>query len=248
MLLENKVAIVTGGTRGIGLAIVRQYLRNGAKVALCGSTEKTANAALDKIKTEYPGADIMAIHPVLTDPQSVADAFASVVGHFGRIDILANNAGISQSTPLDQYTEKEIDDILNLNIKALIVCSQAVARIMRTGGGGVIINTSSVVSLYGQSTGCGYPASKFAVNGITRSLARELAKDRIRVCAVAPGIIHTDMVDRLPENMIKPLIDRIPLGRMGTPDDIADAFVFLACDHASYITGTILSVDGGVII
>ena len=200
------------------------------------------------IRQEFPEAKVTAIWPDLTNPQSVAEAFSEVKAKFGRIDILANNAGISQSTPLSEYTEQEIDNILNLNIKAVMVCSQAAAKLMKENGGGVIVNTSSVVSLYGQASGCGYPASKYAVNGLTKSLARELAKDRIRVNAVAPGIIRTDMVAALPEQMIKPLISTIPIGRMGEPEDIANAFVFLSSDLASYITGAVLSVDGGVII
>lgn len=246
-ILKGKTAVVTGGTRGIGYAIVKKFIEAGASVALCGSKEETAKNALERLKTEYPGAAVMAIWPDLTDPASVEQAFAQVVRRFGKIDILANNAGISQSTPLYDYTEKEIDSILALNIKAVMICSQAAARLMKEKGG-VIVNTSSVVSLYGQSSGCGYPASKYAVNGITKSLARELAKDRIRVNAVAPGIIRTDMVANLPESMIQPLIKTIPLGRMGEAEDIANAFVFLASDLASYITGAVLSVDGGVII
>lgn len=247
-LLKGKVAVVTGGTRGIGYAIVRKYLEAGAAVVLCGSKESTAKAALDRIKAEVPGAKADAIWPDLTDPASVADAFAGVRKKFGSIDILANNAGISQSTPLYDYTENDIEKILDLNVKAVFICSQAAARIMKEQGGGVIVNTSSVVSLYGQASGCGYPASKYAVNGLTRSLARELAKDRIRVNAVAPGIIRTDMVANLPESMIQPLIRTIPLGRMGEGEDIANAYLFLSSDLASYITGAILSVDGGVII
>lgn len=247
-LLKGKVAVVTGGTRGIGYAIVRKYLEAGAAVVLCGSKESTAKAALDRIKAEVPGAKADAIWPDLTDPASVADAFAGVRKKFGSIDILANNAGISQSTPLYDYTESEIEKILDLNVKAVFICSQAAARIMKEQGGGVIVNTSSVVSLYGQASGCGYPASKYAVNGLTRSLARELAKDRIRVNAVAPGIIRTDMVANLPESMIQPLIRTIPLGRMGEGEDIANAYLFLSSELASYITGAVLSVDGGVII
>ncbi len=246
-ILKGKVAVVTGGTRGIGYAIVQKFLKAGASVALCGSKESTARGALERIKNEFPEAPVKAIWPVLTDSKSVEKAFSEVAEEFGSLDILANNAGISQSTPFYEYTEQEIDKILNLNIKAVMICSQAAAKLMK-GKGGVIVNTSSVVSLYGQPSGCGYPASKYAVNGITKSLARELAKDRIRVNAVAPGIIRTDMVANLPESMIQPLIKTIPIGRMGEAEDIANAFVFLASDFASYITGAVLSVDGGVMI
>lgn len=247
-MLTGKCAVVTGGTRGIGYAIVKKLLQEGAKVAICGSKEKTSLEALDKIKIEMPDAEVMAIWPDLTNPSDVAENFAKVREAFGCLDILANNAGISQSTSIYDYTEDEFDKILDINIKAVMVCSQAAARIMKDEGGGVIINTSSVVSIYGQASGCAYPASKFAVNGLTKSLARELAEDGIRVNAVAPGITRTDMVAKLPESMVRPLVDRIPLGRIGEAEDIANAVCFLASDMASYITGAVLSVDGGVIV
>ncbi len=247
-MLAGKCAVVTGGTRGIGYAIVKKLLTEGAKVALCGSRESTAKEALEKIRAEVPGAEVMAIWPDLSNPSEVARDFDMVRDAFGSLDILANNAGISQSTSIYDYTEEEFDRILNLNIKAVMVCSQAAARIMKLQDSGVIINTSSMVSLYGQASGCGYPASKFAVNGLTKSLARELAKDGIRVNAVAPGITRTDMVARLPEAMIGPLVAQIPLGRIGEAEDIANAFCFLASDMGSYITGVVLSVDGGTMV
>ena len=154
-LLKGKVVVVTGGTRGIGYAIVKKYLEAGASVVLCGSREATAMAALEKVKAEMPEADVEAIWPDLTDMNAVAEAFAGVKERHGHFDILANNAGISQNQPVYNYTEKDIDDILDLNVKAVFVCSQAAARIMKEQGGGVIINTSSVVSFYGQGSGCG---------------------------------------------------------------------------------------------
>lgn len=141
-----------------------------------------------------------------------------------------------------------MDKILDVNIKAVFVCARAAARIMKENGGGCIINTSSVVSIYGQPSGCLYPTSKFAVNGLTKSLARELAKYNIRVNAVAPGVTRTDMVANLPDEMIKPLIARIPIGRMCEPEDIANAYLFLSSELASYITGIVVPVDGAVVI
>lgn len=245
--LKGKVAVVTGGTRGIGYAVVRKYLEAGASVALCGSKPATANAALGKLLFELPEAKILAIAPDLTDSSSVENAFNEVLARFGRFDILVNNAGISQSLPLNEYSDEEMDKILDLNLKAVFVCCRAAARLMEASGG-VILNTSSVVSLYGQPSGCLYPTTKFAVNGLTKSLSRELAPRGIRVNAVAPGVTRTDMVANLPEAMIKPLVARIPIGRVGEPDEVADAFLFLASDMASYITGAVLPVDGGVII
>ena len=247
-ILNGKVAVVTGGTRGIGYAIVKKYLEAGAKVVLFGSREETALKALSKIRTELPDAQVDAMWPNLCDRGEVSAAFLSIKEKYGSLDILANNAGISQNTPLFDYKDEDFDKILDLNVKALYVCTRAAAEIMKEQGGGAIINTSSIVSYNGQGSGCGYPASKFAVNGLTKSLSRELAPRGIRVNAVAPGVTRTDMVANLPEAMIKPLVARIPIGRVGEPDEVADAFLFLASDMASYITGAVLPVDGGVII
>lgn len=241
-MLKNKTAVVTGGTRGIGLAIVKKYLENGANVAVAGSRKETVDKALAEL-TEY-GDRVMGIWPDLCDPEAVAMAFSSVKERFGGVDILANNAGISSRTSLYDYTLEEFSKILNINLKAVFVCSQAAARMMKAQGGGVIINTSSMVGEYGQPSGCGYPATKFAVNGLTKSLARELAKDQIRVNAVAPGVTKTDMVAALPQEMVERISAGIPLGRVGEPLDIANAYLFLASDQASYITGVTLRVDG----
>ena len=205
-------------------------------------SKETVDKALAEL-TEY-GDRVMGIWPDLCDPEAVAMAFSSVKERFGGVDILANNAGISSRTSLYDYTLEEFSKILDINLKAVFVCSQAAARIMKAQGGGVIINTSSMVGEYGQPSGCGYPATKFAVNGLTKSLARELAKDQIRVNAVAPGVTKTDMVAALPQDMVERISAGIPLGRVGEPLDIANAYLFLASDQASYITGVTLRVDG----
>ena len=242
MLLQGKTAVVTGGTRGIGFAIAKKFLEEGANVAIAGSRMESVNKALDKLK-EY-GDRVMGIAPDLNNPQEIADAFQQVKDRYGRLDILGNNAGVSARDRLYDYKPEDFDKTIALNVNAVFYCAQAAARIMKGQGGGVIINTSSMVSLYGQAAGCAYPASKFAVNGLTKSLARELGKDHIRVNAVAPGVIRTDMVAALPDAMIQPLIQSIPLGRIGEPEDIANAYLFLASDLASYVTGAVLSVDG----
>ena len=241
-MLKGKTAIVTGGTRGIGFAIVKKYLENGANVALAGSRQESVEKALKQLSA-YEGR-IMGIWPDLCDPEAVARDFAAVKERFGRVDILANNAGVSSRTSLYESTLEEFSKIMDINVKAVFVCSQATARIMKEQGGGVIINTSSMVGEYGQPSGCGYPASKFAVNGLTKSLARELAKDQIRVNAVAPGVTRTDMVAALPQEMVDRISAGIPLGRMGEPLDIANAYLYLASDLASYVTGITLRVDG----
>lgn len=241
-MLKGKTAIITGGTRGIGFAIAKVYLENGANVAITGSRQESVEKALAKLP-EY-AEHIMGIWPNLCDPAEVADAAASVKEKFGSIDILVNNAGISSRTSLYDYTLEEFSAIVDLNLKAVFVCSQAAARIMKEQGGGVIINTSSMVAEYGQAAGCGYPATKFAVNGLTKSLARELAKDQIRVNAVAPGITKTDMVAALPKEMVERISAGIPLGRVGEPVDVANAYLYLASDQASYVTGAVVNVDG----
>ncbi len=243
-LLKDQIAVVTGGTRGIGYAIVQKFLEQGATVILFGSRQSSAEAAIAKLHSENPEYSVTGLAPDITDLTSVEQTFSQIVKEHKRIDILVNNAGISARDSLYDYSEADFDKIMDLNVKAVWNCTKAVAPYMRDQGSGCIINTSSMVSLYGQPSGCGYPASKFAVNGLTKSLARELGKDHIRVNAVAPGVTRTDMVAALPEDMVSRISADIPLGRIGEPVDIANAFLFLASPLASYITGTILSVDG----
>lgn len=243
-MLKGKVAVVTGGTRGIGLATVKKFLENGAKVAVLGSREETVEKALSEIREEMKDAPVMGLWPKLSDAEAVKEAFAKVCEEFGRIDILVSNAGISAREPLLEYKPEDFAKIMDLNVTAVFNCAHAAAPIMKEQGGGVIVNTSSMVSLYGQPSGCGYPTSKFAVNGLTKSLARELGKYNIRVNAVAPGVTRTDMVAALPKEMVERISATIPLGRVGEPEEVANAFLFLASDMASYVTGEILSVDG----
>lgn len=244
MLLENKIAIVTGGTRGIGLATVEAFLREGATVILTGSRQETADKAVAALKEKDPNARVAGIAPNLSDLASVEAAFRKVAQEYGRIDILVNNAGMSDSTSFDKYDEATFEKVMDLNVKGVFTCARAVTPIMQAQGSGVILNTSSMVSRYGQPSGIAYPTSKFAVNGFTLSLARELGKHGIRVNAVAPGITDTDMMRAVPEQVIKALSTQIPLGRIGKPEEVANAFVFLASEMASYITGVVLSVDG----
>lgn len=243
-MLENKVAIVTGGTRGIGYETVRKFLQNKAKVVLFGSRQETVEKAINSLKEENENYEVFGLFPNISKEEEVKKAFEEVKKKYGHIDILINNAGISSATPITNYTEEEYEKIVNLNIKGVFTCSKLIIPYMEEQKEGVIINTSSMVSIYGQPSGCMYPTSKFAVNGLTKSLARELAPKNIRVNAVAPGITETDMVAALPKEVIEPLIKTIPLGRIGKPTDIANAFLFLASDMASYITGEILQVDG----
>lgn len=243
-MLKEKVAIVTGGTRGIGLAVVRTFLQNGAKVALFGSRRETVENALAELKHENADRQVIGAWPDLTDFAAVKAAVDRVAQELGTPDILVNNAGISAREPLSEYTPESFKRIMDLNVTAVFNGCKAVEPLMRKAGRGCIINTSSMVSIYGQPSGVGYPTSKFAVNGLTKSLARELGRAGIRVNAVAPGVTRTDMVAALPKEMVDRISAPIPLGRIGEPQEVANVFLFLASDLASYVTGTVISVDG----
>ena len=244
MRLKDKVAIITGGTRGIGYATADAFLKEGAVVILAGSSKESADKAVEKLREKYPDRTVAGISPDLSDLQEVRDIFKLVTGRYGCVDILVNNAGVSESTPFMDYTEENFDKVMDLNVKGVFNATRAAAECMVARGKGVILSTSSMVSKYGQPSGIAYPTSKFAVNGLTVSLARELGPKGIRVNAVAPGITETDMMKAVPREVIEPMIAQIPLRRLGQPEDIANAFVFLASDEASYITGVVLSVDG----
>ncbi len=244
MRLKDKVAVITGGSRGIGFATADRFLEEGAKVIITASSPATAEKAVTKLKEKYPDSVIDGISPDLGSLEAVKEAFREIVDKYGSIDILVNNAGISESTPFTQYTEELYDKVMDLNVKGVFNATRAASEYMIPRNTGVILTTSSMVSISGQPSGFAYPASKFAVNGFTISLARELGPKGIRVNAVAPGIIETDMMKAVPKEVIDPMIARIPLRRLGQPVDIANAFVFLASDEASYITGVVLSVDG----
>ena len=245
-LLKDKVAVVTGGTRGIGYATVKKFLENGAKVVLFGSRKETVDKALASLKEENPEWVVEGAYPDLCNADAVKEEINKIKDTYGKIDILVNNAGISDSTPIDNYTAEGFDKVMKLNVNAVMNGIMPTVAIMKEQGGGVILNTSSMVSISGQPGGVAYPVSKYAVNGLTWSLARELGPSNIRVNAVAPGITKTDMVAVLPDEVIQPMINMIPLRRIGEAEDIANAFLYLASDLASYVTGEILSVDGAM--
>lgn len=241
-MLKEKVVIITGGTRGIGYETAKLFGENNAKVILFGSRKETVDAAIKNLKGENIIAE--GYYPDLKNYEEIKETIDKIYDKYGKIDILINNAGISSNKTIDDTSIEEFDNIININVNSMFYVTKAAIPYMKEAKCGVVLNTSSMVSIYGQPSGVGYPASKFAVNGFTKSLARELGKFNIRVNAVAPGIINTDMVKNLPKEEIEPLIKTIPLGKVGEPRDVANAFLFLASDMASYITGNILSVDG----
>ena len=240
MRLKDKVAIITGGSRGIGFATADKFLKEGATVILAASSQASADKAVAQLREKYPESTVAGISPDLSSLESVREAFREATGKYGCVDILVNNAGVSESTSFLEYTEDTFDKVMNLNVKGVFNATRAAAECMAARGTGVILSTSSMVSISGQPSGFAYPSS----NGLTVSLARELGPKGIRVNAVAPGITETDMMKAVPREVIEPMIANIPLRRLGQPEDIANAFVFLASEEASYITGVVLSVDG----
>ena len=240
--LTGKVALVTGGARSIGLALGIGLGQAGARVCFNCTSEKSL---LEGLKAyEEAGIQAKGFIADVSDEGAVRKLVADIENQEGGIDILVNNAGVSASEKIGDYTAEMFQKTMDLNVTAVFNCTRAVVDGMKERHSGVILNTSSMVSRYAQPGGVAYPTSKFAVNGMTLALARELGPDGIRVNAVAPGITKTDMVAALPEQMIAPLIAQIPLRRIGEPEDIANAFVFLASDKASYISGQVLGVDG----
>ena len=238
--LDGKVAVVTGANTGLGQGMAVALAEAGAKVVGVGRR----SCAETKEKIEAFGGSFTEVLADLSTTAAVDTVLSGALDAYGRVDILVNNAGISENTSFMDYTEETFDKVMDLNVKGVFNTTRVAAECMVARGKGVILSTSSMVSISGQPSGFAYPASKFAVNGLTVSLARELGPKGIRVNAVAPGITETDMMKAVPKEVIEPMIERIPLRRLGQPEDIANAFVFLASDEASYITGVILSVDG----
>ncbi len=244
MLLENRVAIITGGGGGIGRAAARRFAREGAKVAVADVRLEAAEQTAAEIRAA--GGEALALAVDVAERASVDAMVGAVVSAWGRVDILVNNAGVLRDARLVKLAEQEFDTVISINLKGVLNCTQAVAPGMIERGYGRIINTSSVVALYGNFGQTSYVAAKAGVIGMTKVWARELGRKGITVNAVAPGFIETEMLAGVPPEILKNLADKIALGRLGQPEDIANAYVWLASDEASYVNGIVLSVDGGV--
>jgi len=244
--LKDKVAIITGGGRGIGEATAKRFSAEGAKVVVADlNAEDVA-----RVVAEITGAGGQAIGAVVdvTNRANVDEMVAKAVATFGKLDILVNNAGITADNTLLKMTEAEWDRVLNVNLKGVFHCGQAAAAVMVEKGGGVILNASSVVGIYGNFGQTNYAATKWGVIGMTKSWAKELGRKGIRVNAVAPGFILTPMTEKMPEKVLEMMKDKSPLKSLGYSDDIANAYLYLASDEARFVTGTVLSVDGGLVL
>ena len=248
MRLKDKVAIVTGGSRGIGYAIVEKYIQEGAKVAICGSRKSSAEKALKTLQDKYEDAQMLAVAANMGSSEEINQMFDDVVNEWGYVDILVNNAGVSITKEVEEMDDEDFENVMNINVNGVFKCTRAAVNVMKEKGGS-IINTSSLVSKNGSAKQSAYTASKFAVNGLTRSFARELGKYKIRVNAIAPGSVATDMVkENVSDQMAKYMAGVTALERMAEPDEIAGAYVHLGSDESSYTTGSILHIDGGIVL
>lgn len=252
MRLEGKVCIITGGAAGIGKATAQKFALEGAKVVICDVNEEAGTAFAAEL-----GGDASFYKVNVTHRQEVQVWIDAVVAKYGRIDVLVNNAGITRDGQfvkfkdgqvVSQMSEDVFDLVVDVNLKGVFNCTQAVVPTMIQQGGGVILNASSVVGLYGNFGQTNYAATKFGVIGLTKTWARELGKYQIRVNAVCPGFILTEMVLKMPEEVLTGMAKKTPLGRLGQPEDIANVYCWLATDEAAYIHGAVISVDGGIVL
>jgi len=243
--LDGKTAVVTGASRGIGRAVALQLAKEGANVVVnfSGSEQKAAQVVEE---IQGLGAQAIAVQANISDSESVQQLMNASLEQFGSIDILVNNAGITRDNLLMRMKEDEWDDVINTNLKGVFLCTKVVTRQMMKQRAGRIINISSIVGVMGNAGQANYVAAKAGVIGLTKTVARELASRNILVNAIAPGFITTEMTETLPEDVKSSMLSQIPLAKLGQPEDIAKAVVFLASDDASYMTGQTLHIDGGM--
>lgn len=246
MRLTNKVVVITGGARGIGRAAVKKFCEEGAKVVIWDLLEKEGHELENEMRVQNYSCIFQKVD--VTNFQNVEEATKKVIDELKQIDILINNAGITKDATLLKMTEEQWQTVLNVNLTGVFNCTKAIAPFMVERGKGKIINTSSVVALYGNFGQSNYVATKSGIIGLTKVWARELGRKGINVNAVAPGFIETEMVQTMPEKVLQMMKEKTPLGRLGKPEDIANAYLFLASEEADFINGAVLSVDGGITI
>jgi len=255
MRFKDKVVIVTGGANGIGRSVAEQFAKEGAQVAIWD----LADEAGEKLAADINVRNEIALyrHVNVTQSEDVDTAVEELAGEWGKIDILINNAGILRDSQLvkvkdgelqKRMTDEMFDMVIDVNLRGVFICTRAVAPFMIRQKGGVVLNATSVVGLYGNFGQTNYVATKSGVIGMTKVWARELGRYGVRVNAIAPGFIATEMVMAMPEKILDGMKQHTPLGRLGEPQDIANAYAFLASDQASFISGTVLSVDGGIVV
>jgi 3-oxoacyl-[acyl-carrier protein] reductase len=244
--LAGKVSLITGAAQGIGLATALKFAREGAIVVVCDVKQVAVDDAVKQCVAI--GAQAVGFVVDVTQREMVDATVKAVLDQFGRIDVLVNNAGITQDARLQKMTLEQFDRVIDVNLRGVFHCAQAVTDCMVAQGSGVILNASSVVGIYGNYGQTNYAATKFGVIGFTKTWSRELGPKGIRVNAVAPGFIATPILSTIPEKVIDEMMERVPLKRLGQPEDIANVYAFLASDEASYINGTVIEVAGGLTV
>jgi 3-oxoacyl-[acyl-carrier protein] reductase len=240
MRLKDKIAIITGAAKGIGFSTAKRFAEEGAKVMIADVNPDSVKAAVDLI----PGSEAYVVN--VTDRASIEAAVDQIIQRHGRIDILINNAGITKDARLVKMTEAQFDAVIDVNLKGVFNCTQLVVPHMLEAGKGAVVNASSVVGIYGNFGQTNYSATKFGVIGFTKTWARELGAKGVRVNAVCPGFIATEMVKAMPEKILQDIERRSWLGRLGTPEEMANVYLFLASDEASYVNGVALEASGGI--
>jgi len=246
MRLVDKVSIITGAGSGIGQATAVKFAHEGAKVAVCDINEAAAHKVAREINDG--GGEAIHFHVDVTDKDSIARMVEGVMARWGRIDTLVNNAGIVQDAQLKKMTEDQFDRVIDVNLKGVYNCTKAVVDIMLHQHSGCILNASSIVGLHGNFGQTNYAATKFGVIGMMKTWARELGKKGIRANAICPGFIETPILKTMPQKVIQMMEDKVPMGRLGRPEEIANTYAWLASDEASYINGAVIEVSGGVTI
>ena len=244
--LQDKVCIVTGAAQGIGLATALKFAREGARVAVWDLAQAAVDDAVRQCRDA--GAQAQGWIADVTQRDMVDAAVRGTIERFGRVDVLVNNAGITKDARLQKMTLEQFDRVIDVNLRGVFHCSQAVADAMVAQGSGVILNASSVVGIYGNFGQTNYAATKFGVIGFTKTWSRELGPKGIRVNAVAPGFVATHILDTIPEKVLTEMKQRVPLHRLGTPEEIANVYCFLASDEASYVNGAVIEVSGGMVV
>ena len=244
--LQNKVAIITGAAQGIGLATAVKFAQEGAVVIACDMRQAGVDGAVKACQAH--GAQAAGFVMDVTQREMVDAVVAQVIKRFGRIDVLVNNAGITMDARLQKMTAEQFDRVIDVNLRGVFNCAQAVADTMVAQGSGVILNASSVVGVYGNFGQTNYAATKFGVIGFTKTWSRELGPKGVRTNAVAPGFVRTPILDPMPAKVIQGMEERVPLKRLGQPEDIANVYAFLASDDAAYINGAVIEVTGGLTI